>query len=125
MTYSVASSTNVPLSPSLTLLPSTTPPTTTIYTLSLHDALPIYGATAASFLGYGLARQYAKNKEDFGKGEISGIMGPDRKSTRLNSSHRCTSYAVFCLKKKKIISCTMLSDSISPMVIYLSRPVSA
>src|SRR5437762_8759799 len=28
---------------------------------------------------------------------------PDRKSTRLNSSHRCISYAVFCLKKKKIL----------------------
>jgi len=38
--------------------------------------LPGHGATAASFLGYGLARQYSKNKEDFGKGEISGIMGP-------------------------------------------------
>src|SRR5439155_427771 len=38
--------------------------------------LPGHGATAASFLGYGLARQYAKNMEDFGKGEISGIMGP-------------------------------------------------
>src|SRR5882672_9286331 len=35
-----------------------------------------HGATAASFLGYGLARQYSKNKENFGKGEISGIMGP-------------------------------------------------
>src|SRR5437762_5861889 len=31
-----------------------------------------------------------------------GVGGIDRKSTRLNSSHRCTSYAVFCLKKKKI-----------------------
>jgi putative tricarboxylic transport membrane protein len=39
-------------------------------------ALPGHGATAASFLGYGLARQYSKNKENFGKGEISGIMGP-------------------------------------------------
>ncbi len=38
--------------------------------------LPGHGATAASFLGYGLARQYSKNKENFGKGEISGIMGP-------------------------------------------------
>jgi putative tricarboxylic transport membrane protein len=38
--------------------------------------LPGHGATAASFLGYGLARQYSKNKEGFGKGEISGIMGP-------------------------------------------------
>jgi len=42
----------------------------------LFGVLPGHGATAASFLGYGLARQYAKNKEDFGKGEISGIMGP-------------------------------------------------
>lgn len=38
--------------------------------------LPGHGATAGSFLGYGLARQYSKNKENFGKGEISGIMGP-------------------------------------------------
>jgi putative tricarboxylic transport membrane protein len=42
----------------------------------LFGVLPGHGATAASFLGYGLARQYSKNKEDFGKGEISGIMGP-------------------------------------------------
>ena len=42
----------------------------------LFGVLPGHGATAASFLGYGLARQYAKNKDDFGKGEISGIMGP-------------------------------------------------
>src|SRR5437763_11472901 len=32
---------------------------------------------------------------------VRGRPGPDRKSTRLNSSHRCISYAVFCLKKKK------------------------
>jgi putative tricarboxylic transport membrane protein len=38
--------------------------------------LPGHGATAGSFLGYGIARQYSKNKENFGKGEISGIMGP-------------------------------------------------
>src|SRR5919197_784456 len=37
---------------------------------------PVHGATPASFLGYGLARQYAKDKSGFGKGEISGIMGP-------------------------------------------------
>jgi TctA family transporter len=39
-------------------------------------ALPGHGATAASFLGYGLARQYSKEKSNFGKGEVSGIMGP-------------------------------------------------
>ncbi len=39
-------------------------------------SLPGHGATAGSFLGYGLARQWSKNKEEFGKGEISGIMAP-------------------------------------------------
>jgi TctA family transporter len=39
-------------------------------------ALPGHGATAASFLGYGLARQYSRDKANFGKGEVSGIMGP-------------------------------------------------
>jgi len=38
--------------------------------------LPGHGATAASFLGYGLARQYSKDRGKFGTGEISGIMGP-------------------------------------------------
>jgi len=38
--------------------------------------LPGHGATAGSFLGYGLARQYSKNKANFGKGEITGIMAP-------------------------------------------------
>src|ERR1017187_10907830 len=59
--------------------------TTEIYTLSLHDALPIY---LASFI-----RPPAEWPRD--------PLAPsgDRKSTRLNSSHRCISYAVFCLKK--------------------------
>lgn len=39
-------------------------------------ALPGHGATAGSFLGYGIARQYSKDKSGFGKGEISGIMAP-------------------------------------------------
>ncbi len=38
--------------------------------------LPGHGATAASFLGYGLARQYSRDKAKFGTGEVSGIMGP-------------------------------------------------
>lgn len=38
--------------------------------------LPGTGATPASFLSYGLARQYSKQKENFGKGEISGVMAP-------------------------------------------------
>src|SRR2546429_4864583 len=70
--------------------------TTEIYTLSLHDALPIYA---------GIVRRGAANHVD------SNIRAPevrrgeealrDRKSTRLNSSHGYISYAVFCLKKKK------------------------
>src|SRR5437764_7607176 len=65
---------------------------TEIYTLSLHDALPI-STGAKLFIAY--------NCLDCHGADGSGAMGPDRKSTRLNSSHRCISYAVFCLKKKK------------------------
>src|SRR2546430_12475993 len=65
--------------------------TTEIYTLSLHDALPIFErmplvadrANGAGPLGHGLP-----------------VYLEDRKSTRLNSSHSQISYAVFCLKKK-------------------------
>src|SRR6266568_5825498 len=68
--------------------------TTEIYTLSLHDALPIPdrlclgGALSCNAHGRGLT--------------LPPIVGQvDRKSTRLNSSHSSISYAVFCLKKKK------------------------
>src|SRR5437764_10191051 len=64
--------------------------TTEIYTLSLHDALPIYRARA------GVARA----GRQAGGGPRVPDRALDRKSTRLNSSHRCISYAVFCLKKK-------------------------
>src|ERR1017187_8348621 len=52
---------------------------------------------------------------------LSGIIGPDRKSTRLNSSHRCISYAVFCLKK--IVFCLKLIDFAFPTADqYLFNP---
>src|SRR5438445_1080426 len=76
-------------------------PTTEIYTLSLHDALPISSVSvvrAAEMERAGHARPTAAI------GELpSRNIGPpqDRKSTRLNSSHANISYAVFCLKKKK------------------------
>src|SRR5437764_5628125 len=72
--------------------------TTEIYTLSPHDALPIYGLAAQLALGAHLAG----DARHFG-GEAVELVDHriDRKSTRLNSSHRCISYAVFCLKKKK------------------------
>src|SRR6266851_1248512 len=62
--------------------------TTEIYTLSLHDALPIFA---------GLGRVDLADAHGSGHQQQSD---EDRKSTRLNSSHITTSYAVFCLKKK-------------------------
>src|SRR6202041_3704280 len=62
--------------------------TTEIYTLSLHDALPIFDPPHAAVLDPG------------GGGHLDPHRGRDRKSTRLNSSHMSISYAVFCLKKK-------------------------
>src|SRR5436189_6471924 len=67
------------------------PVTTKIYTLSLHDALPIFLAMIA-LVAVVVATVILVF---FGIGTTT-----DRKSTRLNSSHRCISYAVFCLKKK-------------------------
>src|SRR5437879_13808579 len=76
------------------------PRTTQLPTLSLHDALPISGTATLSngtvvhggpmYPGVGGLPRGHWNKD-----------AKDRKSTRLNSSHRCISYAVFCLKKKK------------------------
>src|SRR5260221_14397715 len=67
--------------------------TTEIYTLSLHDALPI-SRRPDSRVGRGRSGR--------GRGgRRRGGYRPDRKSTRLNSSHTVISYAVFCLKKKK------------------------
>src|SRR5207245_10466611 len=83
----------------------THPATTDIYTLSLHDALPIYwwqnwwhtrtdqpclNPCRASSACAPASRSAAPDR-----------LAADRKSTRLNSSHGSISYAVFCLKKKK------------------------
>src|SRR3712207_8013287 len=88
--------------------------TTEIYTLSLHDALPILeGGTVRgavlridgverevrariTLAADGLRSRFARRL-----GVAAGDGGRDRKSTRLNSSHANISYAVFCLKKKK------------------------
>src|SRR3712207_8409515 len=94
--------------------------TTEIYTLSLHDALPIYRprgrldaeamtrrtapailfALALAFLSLAVAEAVSQKRED----------DLDRKSTRLNSSHANISYAVFCLKKKYIVCCSLLES---------------
>src|SRR2546422_11219047 len=81
--------------------------TTEIYTLSLHDALPIFhvllGAALDALPFVPLPHGIPEVRRDYrlpGMPCGSGTKG-DRKSTRLNSSHGYISYAVFCLKKKK------------------------
>src|SRR5690348_18406921 len=78
--------------------------TTEIYTLSLHDALPIFkaGARVGSewVMDSGLVAGAVIVVEGMQKVR-PGVKVRDRKSTRLNSSHPSISYAVFCLKKKK------------------------
>src|SRR5690348_18056617 len=73
--------------------------TTEIYTLSLHDALPISTRKACAGgrapTGWNTAGSAPLRITEWGRRRS------DRKSTRLNSSHPSISYAVFCLKKKK------------------------
>src|SRR2546429_3017882 len=84
--------------------------TTEIYTLSLHDALPIsLGPRGRSAAGRARAA-----------GRGSRASPGDRKSTRLNSSHGYISYAVFCLKKKTLqhMPYALLNDPTAPDHIY-------
>src|SRR5206468_12252112 len=90
------------------------PPTSEIYTLSLHDALPISNRAARSRTVTERSRrgELTTLSERGSRGRLLGSTGElprhcpsalhleDRKSTRLNSSHDQISYAVFCLKKK-------------------------
>src|SRR5437879_11667408 len=92
---------------------SNDPATTLFYTLSLHDALPISGGIRFASSRRGLAHRTVRTRTTLARvhdpaERILRLVGHeeqaevlDRKSTRLNSSHRCISYAVFCLKKKK------------------------
>src|SRR5437773_6505453 len=77
----------------------TAPATTEIYTLSLHDALPIFNRL----------RQVTSTIKQDGANQVSIITNTDRKSTRLNSSHITISYAVFCLKKKITLQITIFT----------------
>src|SRR5258707_5260787 len=83
--------------------------TTEIYTLSLHDALPIFKVYGPGKVPVELTvngKKHALQLEprvtllDALRDSLD-ITGADRKSTRLNSSHANISYAVFCLTKKK------------------------
>src|SRR5205814_9093333 len=99
--------------------------TTSVYTLSLHDALPIYWPwQPLHHCGRDVRRLRSAAEASFapaaqrppGHDDIEGLSGrqaqqgdwvlakEDRKSTRLNSSHLGISYAVFCLKKKNKIT---------------------
>src|SRR2546430_8932662 len=78
--------------------------TTEIYTLSLHDALPISGDVAQDDVS--VFQLDAKGRVGQGFHDL------DRKSTRLNSSHSQISYAVFCLKKKKKINRQSVTDKL-------------
>src|SRR6516164_6899434 len=75
-------------------------PTPEIYTLSLHDALPICLPTEP---------QRPDRRSPLMSDRI-GARKTDRKSTRLNSSHSSTSYAVFCLKKNRQPCCHARSN---------------
>src|SRR3712207_7757208 len=87
--------------------------TTEIYTLSLHDALPISkappklvwrertGPAWSSMIVVG-GRVFTQEQRAQAEAVVARDAARDRKSTRLNSSHANISYAVFCLKKKKI-----------------------
>src|SRR3712207_7361632 len=86
--------------------------TTEIYTLSLHDALPIFLEPLRQEVRVPVGREGHDGVEEHLEGAggrmrrcLAGGLRPhepeDRKSTRLNSSHANISYAVFCLKKKK------------------------
>src|SRR5206468_10392162 len=90
------------------------PAPTEIYTLSLHDALPIWDGSAGAVGRDGVCGEPDGGDPDRrrvarGASQSPGVARrrrdrrarPDRKSTRLNSSHDQISYAVFCLKKKK------------------------
>src|SRR2546429_8375967 len=79
--------------------------TTEIYTLSLHDALPISPGTWRRYFARPTLRDTRSTSRRLECASAAACVAPraaprlDRKSTRLNSSHGYISYAVFCLKK--------------------------
>src|SRR5688572_31151429 len=96
--------------------------TTEIYTLSLHDALPIWCPVAVDRIGRGAFGPAPSANPGFRQSAPPG----DRKSTRLNSSHSQISYAVFCLKKKtnknRAVNCAPLHDD-PPAHDFLDLPI--
>src|SRR5437762_11042382 len=105
------------LVPSAGFFVSTVSATTRTSTLSLHDALPIWITVherAACYFDF--VSRFYRSRLPAASDEVRGgihfevpEIGADRKSTRLNSSHRCISYAVFCLKKKNIFNMVVVA----------------
>src|SRR5256885_9613310 len=94
--------------------------TTEIYTLSLHDALPIYRCARRDRASARAAEAHARPPtRGLGRPPDARSANADRKSTRLNSSHLVISYAVFCLKKKKTVQ-TGLRLSIEITLLHLT-----
>src|SRR5436305_10316530 len=91
--------------------------TTEIYTLSLHDALPI------SFVVFRVPAWSLRTRMSIAVLDLPMLylvqrtaLAQDRKSTRLNSSHVRISYAVFCLKKKKLVNIvSQATNSLEPV----------
>src|SRR5207249_6965543 len=124
---------------SLPLTSSTAPAATPLYTLSLHDALPISVASRASAAtrsgvrrpaaapGRGRRARFARSSSATSQSARptarSAPSGRDRKSTRLNSSHVSTSYAVFCLKKKN--SCMHARPGIAASSLFIPELATA
>src|SRR3712207_8922335 len=97
--------------------------TTEIYTLSLHDALPIFvhadhDDVTARLLVAADAEAEVDRVELRPLEPLAGVgqQPEDRKSTRLNSSHANISYAVFCLKKKKYLKYSTYSIELTSLV---------
>src|SRR5699024_12566752 len=92
-------------------------PNTVIFTLSLHDALPISLDPLAAgedlrTLGHGIVDEGGHLVQCVLIDQRTKVSSLDRKSTRLNSSHVSISYAVFCLKKKNYIIYILTVDHI-------------
>src|SRR5256885_12929755 len=98
--------------------------TTEIYTLSLHDALPISRGQPRGNLPAqmeGIRTRIVEEDLFSRRGAATAVSSSpalDRKSTRLNSSHLVISYAVFCLKKKKKKILHVSVQSIYTVTIY-------
>src|SRR5205809_1426777 len=97
------------------------PASTELYTLSLHDALPILASvsTDSSVSRWSFSQDSVNFMAVFLRSQscslprLRGRVRVDRKSTRLNSSHGYISYAVFCLKKKKKKSTASCSKTVT------------